>query len=109
MPQHNYRVIKLVTDRYRAHVRSFNRIYPPVSEDDSHEQYFLNKELEAIATAAFTRAPEFKPSGNRMALLPSVDLGNAYLALRAAMTPEESARYAEIQAALDVLQDKYEG
>jgi ATP-dependent DNA ligase len=105
--QHNAPVIKLITDRYSAHVKSFNHL--PVSDADSDAHFWLNKELAEIATAALTRAPLFKPSGNRRALLPSVDLGNAYRALRAAMTPEERARYAEIQNALETLGDKYEG
>ena len=105
--QHNAPVIKLITDRYFAHVRSFN--FLPVSEADSDTQFWLNKELAELATAAFTRAPLFKPSGNRRALLPSTNLGNAYRALRAALTPEEQTRYNEIQEALEALGDKYEG
>ena len=104
--QHNAPVIKLITDRYSAHIRSFN--FLPVSEADSDTHYWLNKELAELATAAFTRAPLFKPSGNRVALLPSTDLGNAYRALKAALTPPERTRYDEIQEALYALSDKYE-
>jgi hypothetical protein len=104
---HNAPVIKLVTGRYSSHVQSFN--YLPVSEADSDTHYWLNKELETLATRALSRAPLFRPSGNRVALLLSTDLGNAYRAMRKAFTPEEAARYAEIQTALDALTDKYEG
>lgn len=104
---HNAPVIKMITDRYSAHVNSFAHL--AVSEEDSDKQYWLNRELADLATAAFTRAPLFAPSGNRVALLPSTDLGNAYRALRAAFTPEERARYDAIQEALHALSDKYEG
>ena len=105
--QHNAAVIKLVTDRYSAHVQAFHAY--DVSEADSDANYWLNKELAELATAALTRAPEFKPSGNRRALLPSTDLGNAYLAVRKHLTDAERARYAEIQEMLERLSDKYEG
>ena len=108
MAMHNYQVIKLVTDRYSHHVKLFNR-QPGVTEADSDAQYFLCKELEALATAALGRAPEFKPSGNRLALLPSTDLGNAYVALRRNLTDDERARYNAIQDELNALTDKYEG
>lgn len=106
MPQHNAPAIKLVTDRYSAHVKSFNHL--DVSEEDSHTQYFLYKELETLATAALTRAPKFEPSGNRMALLPSTDLGNVRIAMRRAFTDAERARYDEIQEEINALTDKYE-
>lgn len=104
--QHNAAVIKLVTDRYSAHVQVFHAF--DVSEEDSDANYWLNKELAELATAALTRAPEFKPSGNRMALLPSTDLGNAYRAVRQHLTETERTRYAEIQEALEKLTGKYE-
>lgn len=106
MPQHNAPAIKLITDRYSAHIVSFNHL--PVSQEDSEAQYFLYKELEALATAALTRAPQVKPSGNRMALLPATDLGNVRIAMRRAFTDAERARYDEIQEALTSLTDKYE-
>ena len=106
MAQHNAQAIKLITYRYSAQIRLFN--YPPVSEEDSDTQYFLYKELEQLAIAALTRAPLFKPSGNRMALLPATDLGNVRIAMKRAFTPEERARYDEIQDALDAVHDKYE-
>lgn len=106
MPQHNAQVIKLVTDRYSAHVKQFNRL--DVSEADSDTHFELNRELSELATAALTRAPLFKPSGNRVALLPSTDLGNAYRAMREHLTTEERARYGEVQNALEALTDKYE-
>ena len=104
---HNAPVIKMVTGRYSAHVKSFNHL--PVTEADSDTQYWLNDELARIATAALTRAPLFKPSGNRVALMLSTDLGNAYRLMRQHFTDAERARYAEIQEALDVLTTKYEG
>jgi hypothetical protein len=104
---HNAPAIKLVTDRYSAHVQSFNHL--PVSEDDSDTHYWLSKELETLATRALSRAPLFKPSGNRVALLPSTDLGNVRIAMRRAFTPEELARYNKIQDDLTALTDKYEG
>lgn len=104
--KHNAPVIKLITDRYSAHVNRFNHL--DVSEEDSDVQHELYKELADLATAVFARAPLFKPSGNRVALLPSTDLGNAYVALRRAFTSEERARYDAIQEALNALQDKYE-
>lgn len=107
MPKHNYQVIKMVTDRYSAHVKSFNHM--DVSDEDSDTHYYLNKELASLAETVFARAPLFRPSGNRAGLLPSVDLGNAYRALRENMTGEERARYNEIQEKLHALQDKYEG
>ena len=103
---HNAAVIKLITDRYSAHVRMFNGL--PVSADDSDTHYWLSQEKATLATRALSRAPLFKPSGNRRALLPSTDLGNAYRAMRKAFTPEESARYTEIDDALHALTDKYE-
>lgn len=106
MSQHNAPAIKLVTDRYSAAVRRFN--FLPVSEADSDAQYFLYKELERLATAALTRAPQVKPTGIRVALLPATDLGNVYIAMRRAFTDAEQARYDEIQEALDALSDKYE-
>jgi hypothetical protein len=107
MPEHNYRAIKLITDRYSAHISAFN--YLDVSEEDSDRQYFLYKDLEILARAAFARAPEVKLSGNRMALLPSADLGNAYKTLRAYLTPDERIRYNAIHEDLVTLSDKYEG
>lgn len=107
MAQHNARVIKLVTDRYSAHVRRFNHL--DVSDADSDAQYDLYKELEKLARAAFGRAPEFKPSGNRMALAPWADLGDAYRELRRNLTPDERTQYMEIQERLCELNDKYEG
>lgn len=103
---HNAAVIKLVSGRYSAHIRSFN--FLPVSEEDSDTQFWLNKELADIATAVFGRIEEFKPSGNRRALLASTDLGNAYRALRQGMTGAEKERYEEIQEALISLSEKYE-
>lgn len=108
MPQHNAPAIKLVTDRYSHQVRAFNRTSIVVSAADSDAHYFLYKELEALATAALTRAPQIKPSGNRMALLPSTDLGNVHIAMKRAFTDAERTRYNEIQRALDDLTDKYE-
>lgn len=105
MEQHNAQAIKLITDRYSVRVRLFN--YQPVTEEDSDAQYFLYKELEALAMAALTRAPLFKPSGNRMALLPATDLGNVRIAMRRAFTDAERTRYDEIQEALNALADKY--
>lgn len=104
--KHNAPVIKLVTDRYSAHVQRFS--YLDVSKEDADAQYDLNVELAALAETVFARAPLFTPSGNRMGLLPSTDLGNAYVALRRAFTSEERARYDAIQEALNALQDKYE-
>lgn len=106
--EHNYRVIKLVTDRYSKHVQSFNHL-PDVTEADSDRQYDLNRELESLARAAFARAPEFKPPRGRLAFIPAQDLGNAYRALRKAFTPEERDRYSAIQDELNALTDKYEG
>lgn len=104
---HNAPAIKLITDRYSAHVRSFN--FLPVSEADSAAQYWLYKELETMVTAALTRAPQFKPSGNRMALQLSTDLGNVRMAMLRELTETERMRYDEIQDALHILADKYEG
>lgn len=106
MPQHNAPAIKIITDRYSAHVRQFN--FLPVSEEDSDAQYELYRELETLAVAALTRAPLVKPSGNRMALLPATDLGNIRIAMRRAFTDTERIRYDEIQEALTALADKYE-
>lgn len=106
MPQHNAPAIKLITDRYSHQVRMFN--YLPVSDADSDTQFWLYKELAELATAALTRAPLFKPSGNRMALLPATDLGNVRIAMRRAFTDAERARYDEIQEAITALTDKYE-
>lgn len=106
MKRHNAPAIKLITDRWSAHIRSFNHL--PVSDDDSDTQYFLYKELETLATAALTRAPLIKPSGSRMALLPATDLGNVRIAMRRAFTDSERARYDEIQTAITELTDKYE-
>lgn len=106
MPQHNAPVIKMITDRFSAHVRQFN--FLPVSEADSDAQYWLSKERAELATAALTRAPEFEPSGNRRALDPAADLGNAYRTMRQHFTDAERARYEEITTALDALTDKYE-
>lgn len=102
---HNAAVIKLITDRYSAHVKSFNRL--PVAESDSDSQYFLYKELSKMVADVFGREPLFKPSGNRAALIPANDLGNAYLALRKAMTEEEKLRYNQIQDELEDLSEKY--
>lgn len=107
MAVHNAAVIKMVTDRFSAHIRSFNHL--PVSEEDSDRQYWLCREKADLATASFTRAPEFKPSGIRMALMPSADLGNAYRAMHAHFTEEERARYAAIEEELDAFTTKYEG
>lgn len=107
MAKHNARVIKLVTDRYSAHVRRFNHM--DVSDADSDAQYDLYKELEKLAHAAFGRAAEFKPSGNRVALAPWADLGNAYRELKRNLTADERTRYDEIQDKLHELSDKYEG
>lgn len=107
MPAHNAPAIKLVTDRYSVQVRLFNYL-PDVTEADSDAQYFLYKELSELATAALTRAPLFKPSGNRMALLAANDLGNVRIAMRRAFTDAERTRYDEIQEALNALTDKYE-
>lgn len=107
MTPHNAAVIKLITDRYSAHVKSFNHL--PVSDTDSDRHFDLNKELAELATVALARAPLFKPSGNRVALLPSTDLGNAYRAVRQNLTSGERARYNTIQDELCALQDKYEG
>lgn len=106
MPAHNALAIKLVTDRYSAHVKSFNHL--PVSEADSDRQYDLYRELAELATAALTRAPLVKPSGNRMALLPATDLGNVRIAMRREFTDAERARYDAIQEELNTLTDKYE-
>lgn len=106
MAAHNAPVIKMVTERFSAHVRSFN--FLPVSEEDSDAQYWLCKEKAELATASLSRAPEFKPSGMRRALQPSTDLGNAYRTMHAHFTDAERARYAEIETALDVFIDKYE-
>lgn len=106
MAAHNAPAIKLITDRYSVQVRMFN--YQDVSEEDSDAQYWLYKELAGLATAALTRAPKFHPSGNRMALMPSTDLGNVRIAMRRAFTDAERARYDEIQDALHALADKYE-
>jgi hypothetical protein len=102
---HNAPAIKMITGRYSEHIKSFNHL--PVTDADSDANYDLNKELAAIATAALTRAPQVKPSGNRLALLLSTDLGNVYRAMRQSLTPEEKVRYEEIQERLDVLGDKY--
>lgn len=102
---HNYTAIKLLTDRYSAQIKSFN--YLVISDDDSDEQYFLYKELEKIVTAALQRAPEFKPSGNRVALLPAKDLGNVRMHAMRHMDSSERARYDEIQDMLNNLYDKY--
>lgn len=107
MAAHNAPVIKLITDRFSAHVRSFN--FLPVSEEDSDAQFWLNKEKAELATAALTRAPEFKPTGNRRALSPAHNLGDAYRTMRQHFTPTEAARYAEIQDILDAFTAKYEG
>ena len=106
MTQHNGPAIRLVADRYSAHVKRFNAL--DVSEADSDEQFRLYKELGALATAVLTRAPLVKPSGNRVALLPAADLGNVYQAMRHTFTPEERDRYNAIQDALNNLSDKYE-
>jgi hypothetical protein len=66
------------------------------------------QELTALATAALTRAPQVKPTGNRVALLPATDLGNVRIAMRRAFTDAERARYDEIQEELHALTDKYE-
>lgn len=101
----NAPAIKLVTGRYSAHVSTFN--CHNVSEVDSDNNYFLNKELAELATAALGRAPEIKPSGNRRALLVSADLGNCYRTVRQNLTSAELARYNEIQGILEDLNDKY--
>lgn len=106
MAQHNAAAIKLITDRYSVQIRMFN--YQDVSEADSDAQYFLYKELEGLATAALTRAPQVKPSGIRVALLPSTDLGNVRMAMRRAFTDTERVRYDEIQNELNAITDKYE-
>lgn len=103
---HNRAAIKLLTDRYSAHIRSFN--FLPVSEADSDEQYFLYKDLEALATTVLTRAELVRPTGNRVALLPSTDLGNVYVALRREFTDVERQKYNDIQNRLNELSDKYE-
>lgn len=108
MTQHNAAVIKMVRERYSTHVRFFNGTVG-LTDADSDRHYDLYMELTGIMEAAFARAPEFKPSGMRRALLPSADLGNAYRTLKAHLTPEERARYDKIQDELHALSDKYEG
>jgi hypothetical protein len=107
MPEHNYRVIKMVGERYSKQVQYFNGV-PDLTDADSDRHYDLYKELDGLMRTAFGRAPEFKPSGVRVALLPSADLGNAYRVLKQNLTPQERARYEEIQTELYALTDKYE-
>lgn len=102
---HNYAAIKLLTDRYSAQIKMFN--YQDVTETDSDEQYFLYKELETMVTVALQRAPKFKPSGNRMALRLSTDLGNVRMEALRHMNSSERARYDAIQVILNDLYDKY--
>jgi hypothetical protein len=106
MTQHNAPVIKMITDRFSAHVKAFNHL--PVSTEDSDTHHDLSMERAALAVAAFTRAPVFKPTGPRRALLPAADLGDAYRVMRHHLTPQEAARYIEILEAIDALNDKYE-
>lgn len=108
MPQHNAQAIKLITDRYSAHVQQFNH-REGLTQADSDEHFDLNRELSELATVALGRAPKVEPTGNRVALLPATDLGNVCIAMRRAFTDAERARYDEIQNKLNELTDKYEG
>ena len=107
MTQHNAPAIKLITDRWSQHVQYFNGI-AGLTQDDSDRHYDLHQELAHLATNALTRAPKVQPTGNRVALLPSTDLGNVRIAMRRAFTDVERTRYDAIQEELHALTDKYE-
>lgn len=108
MAHHNAPAIKLLTDRYSLAIKTFNNLPDPVSEADSGAHFDLYKELETLATEALTRAPKYKPSGNRLGLIPARDLGNVRMLMLRHLTPAERARYDEIQNEITALTDKYE-
>jgi hypothetical protein len=104
---HNDAALKMLEGRFSHHIKRFNHL-PNVSDDDSDAQYDLTRESVKLARIALERAPKVQPTGNRVALLLSTDLGNVYRAVRRNLLPAELARWEEIITELDALSDKYE-
>jgi hypothetical protein len=105
---HNAAAFKMVEGRFSSHVKLFNSVRG-VSDEDSDTQFTLYTERAALAKAALERAPKIQPSGGRVALLLSTDLGNVYRAIRGHLTAEELAKWDADGETLAALFDKYEG
>jgi hypothetical protein len=105
---HNAAAYKMVEGRFSSHVKLLNSV-PGLSDDDSDTQFTLYTERAALAKLALERAPKIQPSGGRVALLLSTDLGNIYRAIRKHLTAEELAKWDTDGETLATLSDKYQG